>query len=222
MQIKKYLTLGLFFFSLNTFANCSPDLQDINVQIKKLPLLYDYSQNSNQLQALSQKMRRSNSYVAGLFTGDLQVQSYSQQRFFGNEKMGFCGTINKVETTIIFSPKIYIASETKNFPCKRQVAELHEQIHYKIEDNFISNLKPQIEDLIRKYYNVSFNSPTPNGNSSYTKQIDDQFLAEIQEISRKYSEPLHAKLDSLENYKIESSYCSLQENIELGKLIKSN
>lgn len=130
-----------------------------------------------------------------------------------------------MEIKITLNPNIFISNEAAQFNCTKHRVEQHELLHHKFALESITKLK---KHLNKKYANFNqyyaYHPSQLKSETNRLKQNLSNLLESIRQESLKYYEGeqnmLHSQIDTEENYKKESMYCSVEENIQLTQLIK--
>lgn len=220
-KILTFFGLGLLFTSSYTFAQqqCTQPLENLDVQLTMAPLKYEYQYTSRQIQSVK---GNANPNLLGLFSGGKRIQLQPSYKMIPINQNQYCMIVSSVVVKVNINPIIYIAREAQQFPCTKQRVEQHELLHFQFEVNTISRAKPYIENMVRNYFNQTFyvtNQQEANQASQLLKTRGSKLIDEVGEYFEKNTGPLHEQIDSQDNYKYEGSFCSVQENVMLHKLL---
>lgn len=220
-KVSKLLGLILFVMSTHSLAQqCPQPLGNLDVQINVEPLRYEYQYTSRQIQSVKEN---TNQTLLGLYSGNKAINIQPSFKITQLAPNSYCMSVSSSLVRVNITPIIYIAKESQQFPCTKQRVEQHELLHFQFELNAASKAKSIIEKMANKYFNQQFyvlNQQEVNQVSDILKKRGNDFMNEIGNYFEKNTTPLHDKIDSQENYKYESSFCSVQENAMLNKLLE--
>jgi hypothetical protein len=216
----KFLGLGIFFINHCAHAQeCPQPLGNLDIQVNMNPIHYEYGYTSRQIESVK---GNKNPNLLGLFNSDALINVQPSFKVTSLGKNYYCMTVSSLIVKVNIHPIIYIAKEAQQFSCTKQRVEQHELLHYQFEVNTASKAKPFINNLANSYFNQPFyvtNQDEVDKISSILKKKSSDFINAIGQHFENSSNPLHAKIDSRQNYEYESSFCSVQENATLHKLL---
>lgn len=222
IMIKFNFTKGLatifLTFPISLMAQCPTQSPNIDINVSMTPITYNYDYTSRQMQELE---GQKNPNLLGLYSGKKNFNIKTNIETSSINGKISCVNVTQVLVSVNISPTIYISKESQQFECTKQRTVQHEQQHLQFEVNVASKAKPIIEQIIKKYY-IGQSFPT-NSELEIKKMSDyksNSATNEIQYFLKKSTSNLHASIDSDENYKKESSYCSNQENVVINKLLQ--
>jgi hypothetical protein len=219
-NILNLLGFSLFLASHQVFAQqCPQPLTKLDVQLNMAPLKYEYEYTSRQIQNVKGNV---NPNLLGLFSGAKSINVQPSYKIVPISQNQYCMVVSSAVVRININPIIYIARESQQFPCTKQRVEQHELLHFQFEVNSASRAKAYIESIANNYYGqifYVFNQQEINQVSEVLRTRSSKFINEISDYFERSTNPLHAQIDSQENYKYESSFCSVQENVMIHKLL---
>ena len=213
------LTGLVFLLPMVSYAqscNISNIAPKVTINIK--PLIIDQSKNVAYLTQLS-KDRGDHSPI-GMYTADknIRIQPFftvKTNRFTNNS----CAELNEVKIIVDVTPIVYLSVESQQYQCTKNRVYAHEMTHYKIEMDALSNLNTYLTITASQRYNIVLNGSNEKEISQNIDKINKRVIDETFDFIRKHTLPYHDQLDTIENYKKESSYCSNIENLYLSRLI---
>jgi hypothetical protein len=216
--------LGVLSSSCYADTLCPTGQGQYNVQFDTQPLKYDYSKTSKELTAISQNKNNTENHSVhtGLFYGyegfDIEpVYSLIQNN---NDNSPMCGKIKTLNLIIHFQPTIYIAKETEGLPCLAPSVVHHEETHYKIAMQALNYIHDNVGNFLLTNYEGYLYAANKN---EMTQKVNEKNQYVVQSIKKMFDEktiPLHAELDSPENYKKETMACPVRENVILHKRVR--
>jgi Fe-S cluster assembly iron-binding protein IscA len=180
------------------------------------PLKHDYRYTSRQMQDLE---GQPNPNLLGLYSGSKNIVVEPTIESYGLPGK-YCSAVTSLNVNINIEPIIYISKEAQQYACTKLRTEQHELLHHQFEVNVASKSKPHIEQMVIKYFGSQFNITDRSQLKNLVSPRSTALLEEIQLFFSTHTSPMHAKIDNPENYKIESSYCSYQENLQIDKILK--
>lgn len=221
-MIKKIIIklIGLLFLlpmvSYAQSCNISNIAPKVIINIK--PLVIDQSKNVAYLTQLSSE--RGDHSPIGMYTADKNIRilpsfTVKTNRFTNNS----CAELNEVKIIVDVNPIVYLSVESQQYQCTRNRVYAHEMTHYKIEMDALNNLNSYLTSIASRQYNILLNGSTEKAISQNIDQINKKVMDDAFVFIKKNTLPYHAQLDTIENYKRESSYCSNIENLYLSRLI---
>ncbi len=217
MKHKKINLFGLLLLlPLISYSQCPRPLNNLQVNINMAPLKHDYRYTSRQMQDIE---GQPNPNLLGLYSGSKKIVVEPTIESYGSPGK-YCSAITAINVNINISPIIYISREAQQFACTKQRTEQHELLHHQFEVNVASKAKPHIEQMVFKHFGNQFIVTDRNLIKNLINPKSTALLDEIQLFFTTHTSPLHSKIDNPENYKIESSYCSYQENLQIDKMLK--
>jgi hypothetical protein len=219
-KILKLCGLGIFLINTSVYAQqCPKPLSNLDVQVNMTPIRYEYGYTSRQIESVK---GNKNPNLLGLFNSDALINVQPSFKVTPLGQNYYCMTVSSLLVKIQINPIIYIAREAQQFSCTKQRVEQHELLHYQFEVNTASRAKPFITDLANNYFSQVFyvsSQEEVDKLSSLLKKKSSDFINAIGHHFETSSNGLHAKIDSRQNYEYESSFCSVQENATLHKLL---
>lgn len=219
-KLLKLLGLGIFLINSLAYAQqCPKPLGNFDVQVNMAPIRYEYSYTSRQIESVK---GNKNPNLLGLFNSDALINVQPSFKVTPLGQNYYCMTVSSLLVKIQINPVIYIAREAQQFSCTKQRVEQHELLHYQFEVNTAARAKPFIIDLGNNYFSQVFyvsNQEEVDKISSLLKKKNSDFINAIGHHFVSSTNALHSKIDSRQNYEYESSFCSVQENSTLHKLL---
>ena len=219
-MIKKIIIGCALVFPMFSYAqSCNVSNISPKVIMNIKPLVIDQSKNVSYLTQLS-KERGEHSPI-GMYTADKSIRilpsfTVKTNRFTNNS----CAELNEVKIIVDVAPIVYLSVESQQYNCTKNRVYTHEMTHYKIEMDALNSLSPYLSSLASQKYNIVLNGSNEKDISQNIDQINKQVIDGAFEFVRKNTLPYHAQLDTVENYKKESGYCSNIENVYLSRLIR--
>ncbi|MDE1152748.1 MAG: hypothetical protein PW788_09450 [Micavibrio sp.] len=150
-------------------------------------------------------------HVEGLMEGPID-DSYDLEFNTVSDGSNMCIFLSKVTYTIAFKPTIFIASEAKGQSCRLKVTRLHEERHVATDLRAIKEYIPKLKmELLLYLRNLGMQGPYPNGElktqmQSMSKEVG-LALRPMAEKLRDARRKRQGLIDTVENYKHESSLC---------------
>jgi len=150
-------------------------------------------------------------HVDGLTEGAIQ-ESYELEFNTVSDGSNSCLFLSKVNFTVIYKPTIFIASEVKGQTCRQKVTRLHEERHVATDLRAIKEYIPKLKmELLMYLRSLGMQGPFP---ASDLKRQMDSMSVEVNKSLRPMTERLREArrkrqglIDTVENYKHESSLC---------------
>lgn len=218
-MIKSIVLGAMLVFPLISYAqscNISNIIPTVILNVK--PLVLDQSKNVAFLNIASKDIGHS---PIGMYTADKSIRVLPSfvvktNRFTNNS----CAELSNVKITIDVTPIIYLSVESQQYQCTKNRVYNHEMTHYKIEMDAINRLSPYLRNLASQKYNVLLKGSNEKDISQNLDQINKQVIDSAFDFIKTQTNPFHDQLDTVENYKRESDYCSNLENVYLSRLIK--
>lgn len=226
--IKLKIFLSLVIISINSYAaTCPLELfpSDNNaiISVQGNSLKYDYSKTSREIRSLPSNVNmHQNSKLLGLFSSKKRYSIQPEFLTYGTPQIGYCISLKKITVTIETQPTIFISREAQQFSCTKHRTEQHELLHYKFDSQGLDMYTKQINNQMKGLFNKHFYFNSKEEISLFFKQMSDHYFSEESKAMNSYAQPFHEQLDSEENYKRESSYCSYNENYRLHELLRNN
>ncbi len=234
--MKSKFFLFILFFSTKSFASICPPSESREVfdfKVSVAPIQYDYHKTAKQLSyiAASEKnniLHNNASYKAlGLYEPKTMFDYTTSIKYVQYPQYNLICLRPIMEIKLTLNPSIFIAQEASQFGCTKHRVEQHELLHHKFALESISKLQ---KHLNRKYAHFNqYYAYHPYQLKNETERLKNNLSALLQNIkveSLKYYENeqnrLHIQIDTEENYKRESMYCSVEENTRLHQLIRRN
>jgi hypothetical protein len=219
-KLLKLLILGGFLTNTPVYSQeCPKPLGNFDVQVNMTPIRYEYGYTSRQIESVK---GNKNPNLLGLFSSDVLINVQPSFKVTPIGHNYYCMTVSSLLVKIKINPIIYIAREAQQFSCTKQRVEQHELLHYQFEVNTASRAKPFIINMGQNYFSQVFyvsNQEEVDKISSLLKKKSSDFINAIGHHFESSTNALHAKIDSRQNYEYESSFCSVQENATLHKLL---
>jgi hypothetical protein len=219
-MIKKIIMALAFVFPMMSYAqNCNVSNISPKLIMNIKPLVIDQSKSVTYLTQISKD--RGDHNPIGMYTADKSIRilpsfTLKANRFTSNS----CAELNEVKIIVNVTPIIYLSTESQQYNCTKNRVYTHEMTHYKIEMDALNNLVPYLNTVASQSYNIVLNGSDDKVISQNIDQINKQVIDGAFDFIRKNTLPYHAQLDTVENYKKESGYCSSIENVYLSRLIR--
>lgn len=197
--------------------NCNEKVinPEINVNINPLKVDWERSVNYLRLTSISEGHN-----PIGMYTGTKEIKiapTYTiNKRLFGS---GVCAQLNTIKINIDVSPVIYISTEAQQYACTKKRVYEHEIMHYNIDIKAINKASDYLKNQVRQNYTSALIVANNTEINEKMGELNNLIIKAVFEYIRNESSPFHEKLDTTENYKKESTYCSDMENIALTELI---
>ncbi len=216
--------MGLWFSSSVNAATCPIPLSssvNINVQNITSNIKYNYEYTSRQIKGMdNENANFSTSNLLGIFKSNKHFQIKPAYTTYGNEQIGYCIAIKQIDFIIKNSPEIYISREAQQFACTKHRTEQHELLHYKFDNATTESLKPYLINSFSKLFSQHFYFKNQDEIKMFVEKTNQYYLKLSSNFIAEKNKPLHDQIDTTDNYKKESSYCSYQENVSLTKLLQ--
>lgn len=197
--------------------NCNEKIINPDIYVKLNPLKIDQEKNVSYLR--SPAMSEGHSPI-GMYMGNKEIKiapTYTlNKRLFSS---GMCAQLNSVKINIEINPVIYISTEAQQYACTKQRVYEHEMTHYNIDMKAVDKVSDYLKkEVLENYTSALIVSNEAEINARMDK-LNNQIIKSGFEYIKSESSPFHARLDTPENYKKESTYCSEIENVALTGLI---
>lgn len=184
---------------------------------------YDHSKTSRELMSIASNNISSGhntNNLLGLFTNKKKYLINPEYTTYGHESLGFCLALKQIKVTIEAQPTIFISREVQNFSCSKHRTEQHELLHYKFDQEALNKYVDYLHQDLARLFKQHFYFRTKQDINNFMSDVSQQYLNIGEQFVNNYARPLHDKIDSTENYRQESTYCSYQENYKLQKLLE--
>jgi len=213
--------LGLICVNNSVYAQqCPKPLGNVDIQINMAQIRYEYGYTSRQIESVR---GNKNPNLLGLFTANSSIHVQPLFKITPLTNNSYCMAVSSLAVKVNINPSIYIAREAQQFPCTKQRIEQHELLHYQFEVNSASRAKPFIAEIANKYFTQVYyvmNQQEVDQIANMLKTKNSQFINDVGHYFENSSNHLHSKIDNPSNYEYESSFCSVNENNSLHKLLK--
>lgn len=187
----------------------------ISIQYQIMPATYNYNIKSKDLIKIA-----SNSDVMGLYKGDQDLRVEPILKILQNNRTNqACDYVSDVTVTLIYSPKIYVASEAKQFQCTFNRVLKHENTHYAIESHAIEKLKPALAQMLNQIFDSNLMSSDEPSLEQRVKSNVSLVMYNYKKLFADNTLPYHRQLDNTDNYIKEQHECSDEENQRLTALV---
>lgn len=226
--MKYIIYLFLICMSKGAFAkqSCPIKLNNPNIiiSVSNEKINYNYNKTSRELRGISDDIDSEDNYkhLLGVFKNNKIQKINPQISFYGSDNIGYCLVFTKINVDIEGEPTIFISREAQRFACTKHRTEQHELLHYKFDQEALERYVNYLNKDLKRLFKNHFYFRNKQEISSFVESVSKQYLDISKEFSNKYATPLHKKIDTNENYKQESSYCSYQENYLLQKMLERN
>ncbi len=227
--MKSLYILVLSLISLPAFAqknnNCPIPLNTpiIFINVSNDKISHDHSKTSRELISIASNNISSghnSNNLLGLFTNKKKYLINPEYSLYGHDSIGFCVVFKQIKVTIEAQPTIFISREAQSFSCSKHRTEQHELLHYKFDQEALNKYVDYLHQDLARLFKQHFYFKTKQDINNFMADVSIQYLDIGEQFVNNYARPLHEKIDTAENYRQESTYCSYQENYNLQKLLE--
>lgn len=213
--------LHIFLVCLLTYLACNYiySLNDLEFNGELTPENYAYSRNMSEVtfdytlpsSSINTKKEFPDGHILGLHQSTKNISV--EVKYVGHKGRQYI-TFLKINMDVI--PQIFVANEILGFQCTLDGVIAHERTHYNFEKQVLDNSPKRIKGIVLSRFKWDYASE-----AELQKGLDDLKVLILDDFQKELA-PLHGSIDTMENYRMESSRCSQGENRTINAIINRN